>query len=161
MKGQERPEDANRASNPVSRTVREGEKVIRLIKNALWLYSELCFLCRRGAHFQKIHEKMLPGSEKGNQNYVRYIKIPPRWGWIHEDGVKKCACHCSEKHVLGKIAKMMTKAWRNVKSSIPNACDRTHNGKQSFQRWPINRKYVFSHRFANSRCHKQPQNGCA
>ena len=62
--------------------------MILLIKNALWLYSELCFLCRREAHFQKIHEKMLPGSEKWSQNHVRYIKIPATWGRIHEDGVK-------------------------------------------------------------------------
>ena len=64
------------------------EKVRFFIKNALWLYSELCFLCRRGAHFQKVHEKMLPESEKWSQNYVRYIKIPPEWGRMHEDGVK-------------------------------------------------------------------------
>ena len=64
------------------------EKMRFFIKNALWLYSELCFLCRRGAHFQKVHEKMLPESEKWSQNYVRYIKIPPKWGRIHEDGVK-------------------------------------------------------------------------
>ena len=31
---------------------------------------------------------MLPGSEKWNQNYVRYMKIPATWGRIHEDGVK-------------------------------------------------------------------------
>ena len=66
----------------------EVQKVILLIKNALWLYSELCFLCRRGAHFQKVHEKMLPESEKWSQNYVRYIKILPKWDRIHEDGVK-------------------------------------------------------------------------
>ena len=76
----ESPEDANRASNPASRTAREGEKVILLIKNALWLYSELCFLCWRGAHFQKNHEKMLPGSEKWDLNYVGYIKK------YHQDG---------------------------------------------------------------------------
>ena len=66
----------------------EVQKVICSIKNALWLYSELCFLCTRGAHFQKVHEKMLPESEKWSQNYVRYIKIPPKWDRIHEDGVK-------------------------------------------------------------------------
>ena len=31
----------------------EVQNVICLIKNAWWLYSELCFLCRRGANFQK------------------------------------------------------------------------------------------------------------
>ena len=33
------------------------KKVIFVIKNALWLYSELCFLCRLGAHFQNMYEK--------------------------------------------------------------------------------------------------------
>ena len=28
-----------------------------LIKNALWLYAELCLLLVRGAHFQNFHEK--------------------------------------------------------------------------------------------------------
>ena len=66
------------------------EKAMLLIKNALWLYSELCFLCRcrRGAHFQKVHENIMPESEKWSQNYVRYIKIPPTWSRMHEDGVK-------------------------------------------------------------------------
>ena len=32
------------------------EKVRLFIKNALWLYSELCFLCRRGARVQKNHK---------------------------------------------------------------------------------------------------------
>ena len=40
------------------------EKGIFLIKNALWLYSELCFLCRRGGHFQKKYGKKLSESEK-------------------------------------------------------------------------------------------------
>ena len=66
----------------------EVQKVRLFIKNALWLYSELCFLCGRGAHFQTVHETMLPESEKWSQNYVRYIKILPTWGRIHEDGVK-------------------------------------------------------------------------
>ena len=92
IKGESNEQQSDRAEkhhqNGLDLGCFEIQKVILLIKNALWLYSELCFLCRRGAHFQKIHEKMLPGSEKWNQNYVGYIKIPPRWGWIHEDGVK-------------------------------------------------------------------------
>ena len=28
-----------------------------LIKNALWLYAELCLLLKRGAHFRKKYEK--------------------------------------------------------------------------------------------------------
>ena len=42
----------------------EVQKVRLLIKNASWLYSELCFLCRRGAHFQKNHEKKWSESKK-------------------------------------------------------------------------------------------------
>ena len=45
----------------------EVQKVICLIKNALCSYSELCFLCRRGAHFQKNRETKVPESEKWNQ----------------------------------------------------------------------------------------------
>ena len=35
----------------------EVQKVMPLIKNALCLHSDLCFLWRRGAHFQKVHGK--------------------------------------------------------------------------------------------------------
>ena len=37
----------------------EVQKVVLLIKNALCLYLELCFLLQRGAQFHKIHEKKL------------------------------------------------------------------------------------------------------
>ena len=40
------------------------KKVGFFIKTALGLYSELCFLHRRGAHFHKIHEKTWPENEK-------------------------------------------------------------------------------------------------
>ena len=66
----------------------DDEKVRFLIKDALWLYLELCFLCSRGVHFQKNHETKLPESEKWSQNYVGYIKIPPKRSRIHEDGIK-------------------------------------------------------------------------
>ena len=39
-------------------------KVTCLIKDALCLYSELCFLLGRGAHFQKIRETKLLDGEK-------------------------------------------------------------------------------------------------
>ena len=46
----------------------EVQKVIFLIRNALCLYSELCFLCRRRAHFQNKYEnsgrKMKNGAKK-------------------------------------------------------------------------------------------------
>ena len=45
----------------------EVQKVIFLIKNALCPYSELCFLCGRGAHFQKNREKTSSESEKWSQ----------------------------------------------------------------------------------------------
>ena len=48
----------------------EVQKVILLIKNALWLYSELCFLLRRGAQFQKFHENKVPESEKWSRKTV-------------------------------------------------------------------------------------------
>ena len=40
------------------------EKGRFFIKNASCRYSELCFLLRRGSHFQKIREKKLLDSEK-------------------------------------------------------------------------------------------------
>ena len=42
----------------------EVQKVRCLIKNALCLYSELCFLCGQGGHFQKSYEKRWSESEK-------------------------------------------------------------------------------------------------
>ena len=35
-----------------------------LIKNALWLYAELCLLLERGAHFRKNHKQKCLKSEK-------------------------------------------------------------------------------------------------
>ena len=66
----------------------EAQKVRFFIKHALCLYLKICFPRRPEACFQKFHEQMLPESEKWSQNYVRYIKIPPTWVRIHEDGVK-------------------------------------------------------------------------
>ena len=92
IEGERSEQQSDRAENHNQHGLDSGrfelQKVRCSIKNALWLYSELCFLCMRGAHFQELHEKMLPESEKRSQNYVRYIKIPPKWGRIHEDGVK-------------------------------------------------------------------------
>ena len=42
----------------------EVQKVRFFIKNSLGRSSKLCFLCRRGAHFQKFHERKLSESEK-------------------------------------------------------------------------------------------------
>ena len=54
------------------------EKVSFFIKNVLWLYSELCFLCRRGAHFRKKYEKkngrkLKNGAEKPQMAHVKGI----------------------------------------------------------------------------------------
>ena len=46
------------------------EKVRFFIKHALCLYLELCFLCRRGGHFQKNDEKTLSESEKWSRKTV-------------------------------------------------------------------------------------------
>ena len=51
------------------------EKLRFFFKYALGRSSKLCFLCRRGAHFQKNHEAMLAKNEKCCQNHVGYIKI--------------------------------------------------------------------------------------
>ena len=66
----------------------EVQKVVLLIKKALWLYSELCFLLQRGAQFHKNHENKLLEGETWSQNNVGYIKIPPKWCWKHEDVIK-------------------------------------------------------------------------
>ena len=65
------------------------EKVRFFIKNALWLYSELCFLCRRGAQFQKFHENKWSEIEKWDPSRVGDVKILPKWGRIHGDVVKR------------------------------------------------------------------------
>ena len=65
------------------------EKVISFIKNALCLYSELCFLCGRGWHFQKNHETKLSKSEKWSPNHGGDVKISAKWGRIHGDIIKR------------------------------------------------------------------------
>ena len=59
-----------------------------VIKNVVWLHSELCFLPERGAHFQKHHGNKSPESKTWSQNNIGYIKIPPEWGRIHQDVIK-------------------------------------------------------------------------
>ena len=89
IEGERKEQQSDRAENQHQNGLDLGscevQKVICSIKNALWLYSELCFLCGRGAHFQKVHEKMLPESEKWSQimsdtlkyhaNGVGYMKM--------------------------------------------------------------------------------------
>ena len=92
IKGERSEQQSDKAENHYQNGVDSGrvevQKLIFLIKNALWLYSDLRFLCGRGAHFQKFHENNLPESEKWSQNNVGYIKIPPLWCWKHQDVIK-------------------------------------------------------------------------
>ena len=92
IKGERSEQQSDRAENHHQHGLDLGcfevQKVRFFIKNALCLYLKICFPRRREAFCQKIHETMLPETEKLSQNYVRYIKIPPTWGRIHEDGVK-------------------------------------------------------------------------
>jgi len=63
----------------------EVEKVRFFVKNALWLYSELCFLLEWGAHFQRIMKtsgqkmknvsKTMLDTLKNRQNGVGYINM--------------------------------------------------------------------------------------
>ena len=68
IKGERSEQQSDKAENHRQNGVNSGrvevQKLIFLIKNALWLYSELCFLLQRGAQFQKIHEKKWLESEK-------------------------------------------------------------------------------------------------
>ena len=59
----------------------DDEKVRFLIKKSLCLYSELWFLCGRGAHFYKKGEKRWPENEnwvrkKFNGKFDAYKKLP-------------------------------------------------------------------------------------
>ena len=71
IKGERSEQQSDKAENHHQHGVNSGrfevQKVIFLIKNALWLYSELCFLLQRGAQFQKNHEKKWLESEKWNR----------------------------------------------------------------------------------------------
>ena len=68
MKGQRSGQQSDKAENHHQNGVNSGrfevEKVRFFFKNAFGRSSKLCFLCGRGAHFQKIREKKLPESEK-------------------------------------------------------------------------------------------------
>ena len=54
----------NHHQNGVDLGVFEVQIIRFLIKNALWLYAELCLLLERGAHFRKIMKNKLLKSEK-------------------------------------------------------------------------------------------------
>ena len=65
------------------------ESIRFFFKNALGRSSKLCFLCRRGGHFQKNRETKLPESEKWSQNTLdgKYDGYMRRLG-----GTKKRKC---------------------------------------------------------------------
>ena len=67
----------------------EVQKVRLLIKNASWLHSELCFLCRRGAHFQKNYENKWLESESWSQKTLDGKCDGYMWGL---GGAKKRKC---------------------------------------------------------------------
>ena len=92
IKGERSEQKSNRAENQDRNGIDLGhfdvEKVRFFIKNVLCLYLELCSPCGRGAQFQKNHENKGSESENWSHNNVRNIKILPKWGRIHEDGIK-------------------------------------------------------------------------
>ena len=92
INGEKSEQQSNRAENQHRNGIDLGhldvEKVKFLVKNGLCLYLDLCSPCGRGAQFQKNHEKIASESENWSQNNVRYIKILPKRGRTHEDGIK-------------------------------------------------------------------------
>ena len=71
IKGERSEQQSDKAENHHQNGVDSGrfevQKVRFLIKNAFGRSSKLCFLCGRGAHFQKIREKKWSESEKWSQ----------------------------------------------------------------------------------------------
>ena len=67
----------------------EVQKVMFLIKNALCLYLELCFLCGRGVHFQKCHAKKWSESEKWSRKSLDGKCDGYMWG---HGGAEKRKC---------------------------------------------------------------------
>ena len=67
----------------------EVEKVTFFINNALCLYLELCFLPKRGVHFQTNHEKRLSESEKWSRKTLDGKYDGYMWGL---GGAKKRKC---------------------------------------------------------------------
>ena len=82
-KGERSEQQKDRAENHYENELNldrfDVEKMRVFIEDSSRLYSELCFLCRRGANFQRNHEKKLLESEKWSQRNVGYIKILPKW----------------------------------------------------------------------------------
>ena len=71
IKGERSEQQSDKAENHHQNGVNSGrfevQKVRFFFKNAFGRSSKLCFLCGRGAHFQKIREKKWSESEKWSQ----------------------------------------------------------------------------------------------
>ena len=93
IKGERNEQQSDRAENHHQHGLDLGrfevQKVIFLIKKAWWLYSELCFLLRQGAHFQTNHENKWSESEKWSRKTLDGKCDGYMWGL---GGAKKRKC---------------------------------------------------------------------
>ena len=93
IKGERSEQQSDRAENHHQNGLDLGlfevQKVMFLNENALCLYLELCFLCRRGVHFQKIHGKKWSESEKWSRKTLDGKCDGYMWGLV---GAKKRKC---------------------------------------------------------------------
>ena len=93
IKGERSEQQSDKAENHHQHGVDSGrfevQKMRFLIKNALWLYSELCFLPERAAQFQKNHETKWLESEKWSRKALDGKCDGYMWGL---GGAKKRKC---------------------------------------------------------------------
>ena len=84
IKGERNEQQSERAENHDQNGLYldrfEVEKVRFLIKHALCLYLELCFLLRQGAHFQKNHENKWSESENWSRKTLDRKCDGHMWG---------------------------------------------------------------------------------
>ena len=93
IKGERNEQQSDRAENHYQNGLYLGrfevEKVTSFINNALCLYLELCFLPKRGIHFQKIMKKRWSESEKWSRKTLDGKCDGYMWGL---GGAKKRKC---------------------------------------------------------------------
>ena len=93
IKGERNEQQSERAENHYQTGLYLGrfevEKVTFFINNALCLYLELCFLLKRGIHFQKNHEKRWSESEKWSRKTLDGKCDGYMWG---PGGTRKRKC---------------------------------------------------------------------
>ena len=93
IKGERNEQQSDRAESHYQNGLYLGrfevEKVTFFINHALCLYLELCFLCRRGVHYQEIHEKKWSESEKWSRKSLDGKCDGYMWGLV---GAKKRKC---------------------------------------------------------------------